>query len=161
MPAPLSNDLRLRIIDAWERKEGTWAELAERFGVGVATVDRLVARYRRTGSVAPTEQKNGPDPKLGDAELVIVRELLESEPDLTRPELREELAEKTGTVVSVATIGRVVRERLGWTRKKRPSSRRSATVPRSPALAKHSSNGCDTSQRIASCSSTRADRTSR
>ena len=130
MPAPLSNDLRLRIIAAWQRKEGTWDEIAERFGVGVATVDRLIARYRRTGSVLPTEQKSGPDAMLGEDDVAVVRELLEAEPDITLPELRQEFAAKTGTVVSVSTIGRAVRDRLGWTRKKRQSSRRNATAPR-------------------------------
>lgn len=118
MPAALSLDLRRRIIAAWENREGTWEQIAERFAVGVATVDRLVARYRRTQSVAPTEQKRGSDPKLGERDLAVLRELLEAHPDMTLPELQVEVATRTGAVVSVSTMGRAVRERLGFTRKK-------------------------------------------
>jgi transposase len=128
MPSALSMDLRRRIIAAWLRKEGTWPELAERFGVGVATVDRLVARYRATGDVEPTRQKYGADPKLDESGVEAVRRLLEERPDRTLPELVHALAERHGISVSASTMGRTIRERLGWTRKKRPLSRRSATV---------------------------------
>lgn len=128
MPAALSMDLRRRIIAAWLKKEGTWQELADRFGVGVATVDRLVARYRATGDVLPTQQKYGSDPKLDDAGVEAVRRLLLQRPDSTLPELVMALADEHGISVSESTMGRTVRERLGWTRKKRPSSRRSATA---------------------------------
>jgi transposase len=123
-------DLRRRIIAGWKNGEGTWEELAERFGVGVATVDRLVARYRRTGSVEPTVQKRGPDSKVGPDDLAAIQKLIEAHPDMTLPELVEALRDTRHLTVSVSTIGRVVRERLGWTRKKRPSSRRSAPARR-------------------------------
>lgn len=128
MPAALSMDLRRRIIAAWLKKEGSWQEIADRFGVGIASVDRLIARYRQTGDVAPTQQKYGSDPKLDDAGIEAVRKLLERHPDLTLPELVMAVAEEHGIVVSTSTMGRAVRERLGWTRKKRASSRRSATA---------------------------------
>lgn len=129
MPAALSLDLRRRIIAAWLEQVGTWQQIADRFGVGVATVDRLVARYRETGDVAPTRQKYGSDPILTDSDVEIVRKLLEKRPDSTLPELVRALEEEHGISVSRSTIGRTVRERLGWTRKKRPSSRRSGTGP--------------------------------
>lgn len=128
MPAALSMDLRRRIIAAWLKKEGSWREIAGRFGVGVASVVRLVARYRQTGDVVPTLQKHGADPKLDDAGVEAVRRLLEQRPDITLPELVMALAEEHGVSVSTSTMGRAVRERLGWTRKKRQSSRRSATA---------------------------------
>jgi transposase len=54
-------DLRERVIGAWKNGDGMWEEIAKRYGVGVATVDRLVTRYRATRSVAPTVQKSGCD----------------------------------------------------------------------------------------------------
>jgi transposase len=130
MPAALSLDLRKRIIAAWRNEEGSWAQIAQRFGVGVATVDRLVARFRKTGSVAPTQQKYGADPILSDDDVAVVRRLLEAQPDITLPELVADFEEKRRITVSVSTMGRVVRDRLGWTRKKRPSSQRSGTARR-------------------------------
>jgi len=125
MPAALSLDLRTRIIKAWQNEEGTWPELAERFGV--ATIDRLVARFRRTGSVEPTRQKYGSDPILGPVHFALLREILDAQPDLTLPELVTELAARCGVTVSVSTMGRVVREELRYTRKKDP--RRDGTRP--------------------------------
>ena len=123
-------DLRRRIVAAWKKQEGTWDELAARFGVGIATVNRLVARQRRTGSLEPTQQKYGADPKLDDAGVRAVEQWLKAKPDVTLPELVEMAKDRLGVTVSRATMGRVVSERLGFTRKKRPSSRRSVSARR-------------------------------
>ena len=128
MPAALSMGLRRRIIAAWLDQEGSCQEHADRSGVGVATVDRLVARDRASGDVGSTQQKCGFDPKLDDAFVGAVRRLSLQRPDRTLPELVEALADEHGTSVSESTVGRTVRERAGWTRKTRPSSRRSATA---------------------------------
>lgn len=119
-------DLRQRIIAAWQEREGTWKELAERFGVGEATVDRLVARFRRTGSVAPDPHGGGQSHRIPDEELPIVRRLLDATPDISIEELAEAYWLASRNRVSRATMGRAV-VRLGYTRKKRPSSARSGT----------------------------------
>lgn len=119
-------DLRQRIIAAWQEREGTWKELAERFGVGEATVDRLVARFRRTGSVAPAPHGGGQSHRIPEEDLPVVRRLLEATPDITIEELAGAFRRESGKRVSRATMGRAV-ARLGYTRKKRPSSVRSAT----------------------------------
>jgi transposase len=160
MPAPLSSDLRSRIIAAWLNKEGTWVELAERFDVGPASVNRLIARVRRTGSIEPTKQKYGSDPKLSEEHLAEIKKMLEGRPDITFPELQLEIVEKLGVEVSVATVGRAVRERLGWTRKKSPSCRSSGTDPPLSLPARSSSPSSARSRRTDSSSSTRAARTS-
>jgi transposase len=139
MPAPLPVELRRRIIAAWKGGEGTWEELAARFKVGVATVNRLIALYRATESVEPRPHGGGHEFELGEEHLAIVRRVVEERPDITLPELGIELVEKGGPSVSTATIGRAVRERLRLTRKKSPSSPVSATVPPSPHGAKSSS----------------------
>lgn len=126
MGSPLSMDLRQRIIAAWQQREGTWRELAERFGVGEATVDRLVARFRSTGSVAPDPHGGGQSHRIPDEDLPVVRRLLDASPDITIEELAGAFRRESGTRVSRATMGRAV-ARLGYTRKKRPSSARSAT----------------------------------
>lgn len=127
MGRALSIDLRQRIIAAWQQREGTWKDLAERFGVGEATVDRLVARFRRTGSVEPDPHGGGQSHRIPDDELPVVRRLLDATPDITIEELAEAYRRETGERVSRATMGRAV-TRLGYTRKKRPSSARSGTA---------------------------------
>ena len=62
MARPLSMDLRERVVDAVEHGGLSRRQAAERFGVGVSTVIAWVARFRRTGSVAPG-QMGGHGPK--------------------------------------------------------------------------------------------------
>jgi transposase len=51
-----SLDLRERIVSS--KAEGHTLEwVAQTFGVNVSTVKRYLARYRQTGSVAPTVQQ--------------------------------------------------------------------------------------------------------
>lgn len=122
MPAPLSADLRKRIFDAVRKGTGTWQEVADRFGVGRATVNRLMRRHRETGEIDPLPATGGPSVKIDEAGLKVLREMLEKKSDLTLTEIAVELGKQTGVWVSEATVGRAIRERLDFTRKKRPSS---------------------------------------
>jgi putative transposase len=42
MPVAYSTDLRTRVIDAWNAKEGTQTQLAERFKVSLSFVKRVL-----------------------------------------------------------------------------------------------------------------------
>ena len=57
---------RLRVVDAYESGEGSYATLATRFVVGTATVKRWVAQRRRDGHVEPKPKAGGtPSPVRG------------------------------------------------------------------------------------------------
>lgn len=57
---------RVRVVDAYESGEGSYATLAERFVVGTATVKRWVAQQRRDGHVEPKPKAGGtPSPVRG------------------------------------------------------------------------------------------------
>src|SRR3954454_16678822 len=56
-------DLRERIVAAVDAGLHQ-AQAAERFEVSLRTVERYLARRRRSGSLAATEQRHGPEPKL-------------------------------------------------------------------------------------------------
>src|SRR5215471_16093311 len=58
MPA-YSQDLRQRVIDAVERKEGSIRQIARRFVVSLSFVVRLLQLKRRTGSVEPKPHGGG------------------------------------------------------------------------------------------------------
>ncbi len=122
MPAPLSLDLRTRVVAAYERGEGSQQKIADRFGIGVASVKRWVRRKRESGSLV-AGRRPPPDPKLDADALAILVEVIETSPDLTRSELAAELAERGLPLVSVATIGRALR-RAGYSRKKNNPRRR-------------------------------------
>ena len=119
MPRALSTDLRKRVVKAYLNGEGTLEEVGVRFGVSEPTVKRWVWRWRRDGTLEPLPHP-GPAPKVDDAGLVVLREIVPAYPDDTRDELADALHTRIGVRVSVATMGRMLR-RIGWTRKKRRS----------------------------------------
>ena len=126
MPAPYSKDLRERVVRAYLDGHGTYAEVADRFGVGEATVDRWVARVRRTGSVDPDAMGGDRRCKFDEESEALVVALVEEQPDVTRDELVVLLRDRAGLDVSPAGVQRAL-ERLGLTRKKRRSMLRNAT----------------------------------
>ena len=118
----LSMDLRQRVLDAYQRGEGTQLEIATRFEVGEASLRRWLRRERETGSPAPiTEYRHGPAPKIDVVNIQALEEILTTNRDATNEELAELLGERTGLVVSASSISRAVAV-LGWTRKKSASS---------------------------------------
>jgi transposase len=118
MPAPISVDLRQRIITAYQAKEGSQRQLAERFKVSFSFVRDLTRRYRQTGSVEPKPHGGGAVAKLGAAQLPIVEALVEAQPDAILEELCERFAQKSGVSVSVSTMQRAT-VRLGLSVKKK------------------------------------------
>ena len=108
MPAPLSVDLRQRVIAAYQAKEGSQRQLAERFKVSLSFVRDLSRRYRETGTIKPKPHGGGAVAQLGVSHLPLVKALVEAQPDALLEELCERLAEKTGLNVSVSTLQRSV-----------------------------------------------------
>ena len=160
MPKPISMDLRARLVETYNRGGHRYDDVAERFQVGRATVYRVLARKKKTGDIAPTVQKHGPDPSIDDQGLEIIRGIVEAKPDVTQSEIVDAYLEITGKVTSTSTVSRALK-RLGLTRKKRLSSLRSATTRGSSGSATASSHGAKPSTRHGASSSTRQARTSR
>ncbi len=123
MPEPLSLDLRERIVAAYERGDLTRDQVAELFQVGRASVNRLVRRFRETGSVEPSAHGGGKPRKLTSRGEKALRGLLAEFPDATIPELVRLLLERARLAISASTMSREL-ARLGFTRKKSPSSPR-------------------------------------
>lgn len=59
MPNPHPIELRERAVHAYLAGEGTYPEVAERFSIGTASLERWVKQYRETGSVEPTPKGGG------------------------------------------------------------------------------------------------------
>ena len=90
MTKPLSNDLRLRLVDCVAAGLSCRAA-AERFGVAASTAVKWVRRWRDTGVVAPRPQ--GGDRRSGrvEAHAVHILALVEATPDITLVEIAEHL----------------------------------------------------------------------
>jgi len=106
MAKPYSNDLRERVVKAVEAGQAA-GSVAKMFKIGQATVERYLARWRRTESVAP--DKFGGHLKFKLAEhAATVKALVKAEPDATLLELQGQLSAQ-GIVVSVSALHRFLR----------------------------------------------------
>lgn len=114
----LSVDLRIRVIRAYEGKEGSMRELARRFQVGWITIWRWVRQYRLTGEVKAKPHGKGRRPWVSEENEPLFRDLLNTQADSTLDELRKLFQEKTGLRLSRSTTHRVC-QRLGFTRKQK------------------------------------------
>jgi transposase len=135
---PYSEDLRRRIVGAYEAAEGSVRELAKRFVVDPTTVQNYLNLKRETGSVAPRPHAGGPEPKLDDAGVRLVGTVVEEKNDRTHAEIAKELESRIQVKVGRATVWRAL-ERLGLTRKKRRCARASNLGQRSSRSAPPSS----------------------
>lgn len=126
MAAALSEDLRWRIVHAWKKKALSTVELAEQFGVGEATVKRLKRTFRETKSVKRKPHGGGTPRLITPEQESLVEALVQQHPDWSEDMYADYLAEQHDIKASPVTVGRVIR-RLGYSVKKSPSSRRSAT----------------------------------
>jgi transposase len=88
---PLSNDLRQRILDAVDNKEGSRRKLAVRFKVNTSTITKLLRLRRQTGSSEPRPHAGGVAPTLDGDALERLRRLVEETPDATLEALRQKM----------------------------------------------------------------------
>ena len=108
MPAPLSIDLRQRIVAAYEAKEGSQRQLAKRFRVSLSFIRDLRRHQRETGTVQPKPHGGGAVAKLRKEQLPLVAALVKAQPDALLEELCERFAQQTGVAVSVSTMQQAV-----------------------------------------------------
>jgi transposase len=117
-------DLRERIVRAVAG--GTpQSVVARAFGVGRATVERYARRQRETGALGPSPIPGRPA-AIGEGEAAALRAQVAAAPDATLAEHCATWARERGVGVSAATMHRAL-ARLAVTRKKRSSTRASAT----------------------------------
>lgn len=122
MPAPLSIDIKRRVVSAYEAGEGSYAMLAERFDIGPASVSRILRAHRERGDVSPQPHGGGMPPRIPEKELPMLRRLVAKKPDRTVEELAKVWRELTGVPISRSAMMRAL-QRAELTRKKKRSSR--------------------------------------
>ena len=115
MPAPMSMDLRGRIVRAVEGGSSI-REAARRFAVSPSAAIKLMQRVRATGSAAPDRYGGYRRPLLAPYESTL-RRLVESKPDITLAEAQAALHERIGLRAGLSTIHGALR-RIGLRRKK-------------------------------------------
>jgi len=114
----ISNDLRRRIVDRYLREGESYDSVAEHFQVGRATVNRVVNRFRRTGSVERSPRGGGNPPWISEDELPRLRDLVAEKPDRTADELAREWGLRFGAALSRSSMVRAL-ARAGLSIKKK------------------------------------------
>ncbi len=129
--ADLSIDLRRRLVEAYRsKKSGTYAATAAVFGVGEATVSRLLRRFRETGDVH-YKPKGGNNPRRVDLDWL--RQHLADNPDARLVDRIDAWKAHSGKAVSLGAMWLAVRD-CGWTHKKKrwsPGNKTARTSKRS------------------------------
>lgn len=126
MAKAYSNDLRRKLLEAYDRGEGSLRELAERFGVSSPYAWNISAQRKRTGQVERAEQRHGPESKVSAGVEQELRNWVRQQPDLTLAEMQERLWETMRLPVSLARLWQVLR-RLQLRLKKNRSMPRNRT----------------------------------
>ena len=117
MPAPISMDLRERIVRAVEDGSSIRAA-ARRFAVSASAAIKLMRRVRETGSAAPAHVGGHRPLALAGHEDDLVK-LVETAPDITLAELQAELQRRFGLSSALSTLHRTLHG-LGLRHKKSP-----------------------------------------
>jgi transposase len=117
MPAPMSMDLRLRIVRAVEEGSSIRAA-ARRCAVSPSAAIKLMQRVRATGSAAPARYGGHRRPLLEPYEADLTR-LVAATPDLTLAEIQSELQRRSGVRAGLSTLHNALR-RIGLRHKKSP-----------------------------------------
>jgi transposase len=121
-----SNDLRRKVVAAYERGHHSQREIAELFGISPATVRNFVRRKRERGAPDQLPRAGGAPARIDEAARKQLRQLIASAPDATLEEAREHLARAVGVRVGLPAVCRAL-AKLGLPRKKSRSTPLSAT----------------------------------
>jgi transposase len=116
----IQNDLRRKLLEAYEAGAGSLRALAQQFRVSWGYSKKIRAQQLLTGRTErPVQSRHGPVSRVTAAVKEKLRQLLEPQADLTLAELREALLGEAGVQLSRSRLGQVVQQ-LGWRRKKSP-----------------------------------------
>jgi transposase len=122
----LSMDLRRRILDAYDRGDGTRQDIAERYDVSLGMVKKLLQQRRRIGDIKAQHHRSGRKKVITDAHRERLRQMVADQPDITLEELRDAI----GLDCTVQAIFYALK-RMDLTLKKRPFRQPSNTAPTS------------------------------
>jgi transposase len=121
MGKPLGDDLRRKLLFAYDQGEGTLEELASRFVVSVGWAKKISAMRHRTGQAERVPHKPGRKPHAGVEAQQQVRAWFVQQPDLTLAEVQQKLLSEAGVSLSLPQIWKLLRK-LGLRLKKSRST---------------------------------------
>jgi len=126
MAKSYADDLRRKLLQAYDRGEGTLEQLAERFSVSVPWAWKISAQRKRSGQMERIEQRRGTSRKVTLAVQERLRGWVQSQPDTTLIELQQKLEKAQRLHVSLGRLWQVLRQ-MGLRLKKSHSTPANAT----------------------------------
>lgn len=126
MTAPLSKDLRTRLIAAVEGGQSRRAA-AKRFGIAASTAIKWMERWRREGHAQPRPMGGDRHSHRIEAHAVEILALVDETPDITLAEIAAHLEQVHGLKVSLSSVWRLL-DRHGLTFKKNGARKRAAAA---------------------------------
>jgi transposase len=123
---PYSNDLRRKLVEAYESGGYSQDELAELFGVCPATLRNFIRRKRETGSPDALPHAGGRAAALDAADHDRLRRLVKGHDDATLAELCRMVERELKKSISASALCRLL-QALGLPRKKSRSTPPSET----------------------------------
>jgi transposase len=156
MARAYSDDLRRKLLEAYEQGEGSLPELARRFHVSLGWAKHISATLSRTGKKERTPGgKRGRKSRITAEAAAYLRSRVGEQPDRTLAELQEDLRGNQGIGIGITRIWTVLRQ-MGLRLKKSRSTPPSRIVNESKRNAGSGRRKPGTSIRRNSSSSMRA-----
>src|ERR1044071_3868287 len=97
---PYSNDLRRRIVAAYESGDYSQEEIAELFGVCQKTVSNLVTRFLQTGSADQLPRGGGRQARLDEHAKDFIRQQIQQDNDITLAQLCQKVEQNFRAKIS-------------------------------------------------------------
>jgi len=130
-----SDDLRCKLLGAYDCGEGTLTQLAARFCVSVGWARKISSQRKHTGQAERVPHRPGRKLRAGEETQQQVRAWFRAQPDLTLAEVQARLLGEAGVTLSIPQVWYLVR-RLGLRLKKSRCTPPSATPKRTSGGAK-------------------------
>jgi transposase len=110
MAQAYGDDLRRKLLSAYDGGEESLAELASRFLVSVGWAKKISAQRNRTGQAERIRHRPGRKPRAGIEAPQKAMAWVAAKPDLTLAEIRTKLSAEAGVALSLPQIWYLLRK---------------------------------------------------
>lgn len=113
-----SDDLRKKVLTAYQNGKGSMRQLTGKFDVSLTFVSNLIKNFRQNGHIRPKPHGGGKTPAINEEGCIFLSEIIDKIVFLTLKELCEYYEHKTGKKVSKSAMDRTLKK-MKITRKKK------------------------------------------
>ncbi len=89
MTAAYSVDLRRKVVESYERGNGSYSEISRDFGISIRSAKRYVKQYREDGNLLPKKGNQGRPKKVDEDGYETIQKIVRGYPTVTLAELSE------------------------------------------------------------------------